>query len=226
MSKPTLSLSPSIIEHYRTCKFGRYGNSLKTFIENKPRQKTDAQSRGDAYHLLIQYGPDKYQQLQQDGSIEYVIYEPQLDKHWVFREPQAAPAIATHFENEGKQCEVWGNLQIETTAFNVRVPLRVDAILRPDIWDYKCVSKEPYMAGYATAIQWPLYMMAFPECTRFHYKVFQVTTNGCAESVLTLERSEQAQKDALNWLYDLCTFIEKNDLQARFNYNRSNVVLQ
>lgn len=220
----TLKISPSILENYRTCYYGKFGKTLQDFVEglDKPWEKTEAQSKGDAYHKLLELGGKPFSKIE-NGQMQYIVSEPQFGKDWIFTHDQAAPALKTFTDHPNKQHEVWGRLNIEVLDYTIGMSLRVDALEYPTIWDYKTTGRPPRVENYADAVQWPLYMMAYPECTMFRYRVFHLTDYGCQQHDYIFEKSLDREQYAINWLTMLVAFIRDNGLESKFvNYSNSN----
>jgi hypothetical protein len=214
----TLKISPSILDNYRTCLHGKFGKSIKDFIEglDKPWEKTEAQSKGDAYHKLLEHGGCDFFNIDFSGKVTYKVHEPDLKRDWIFTEAQAKPALDTFTDFPNKQHEVWGRLELEILGHPIRMNLRVDALEVPMIWDYKTTGKPPRAENYSGTTQWPLYMMAYPECTAFRYRVFHLTDYGCEAHDYLFERSVQHERVAIQWLTHLVDFIITNNLQPKF----------
>lgn len=219
--KATLKISPSTVESFRTCRFGMYGKTMNNFVDglSQPWEKTMAQSRGDAYHKLLELGPDPFAHTDpHNGSKYYKVPEPEMKTVWTFSEAQARPAIETFERHPDKKHEVWGRLNLEFTNYKLYMPLRVDALQAPAIWDYKTTASEPKKTRYQESVVWPLYMMAFPDCTVFRFRVFQLGENDCKQTDFLFDKDPARERSALTWLTGLVDFIEKNELEQHFLY--------
>jgi len=191
---------------------------MKDFVDglSVPWKKTMAKSRGDAYHKLLELGPDQFLNIETGGELTYKIHEPQLNKTWVFSEAQAMPAVETFIDHPGKKHEVWGRLNISLTNYDVVMNLRVDALETPVIWDYKTTARPPKKETYEDSLQWPLYMMAYPDCTLFRFRVFHLLDYGCNQFDFLFDKDTEREKKAMTWLTGLVDFIEKNELEKFF----------
>lgn len=221
--KPILKISPSTVESFRTCRFGMYGKTMKNFVEGLsiPWEKTMAQSRGDAYHKLLELGPLPFLHRDpSDNSKWYKVPDPDMKGKptWTFSEKEAAPAIETFENNPDKKHEVWGRLNLDFTNYGVYMPLRVDALQPKVIWDYKTTASEPKKTRYQESVVWPFYMMAFPDCTVFRFRVFQLLKNDCLQTDFLFDKDYSKEGQSMTWLTGLVDFIEKNNLESHFLY--------
>ena len=201
--KPLLKISPSVVDSFRTCRFGMYGKTMQDFVSglSKPWEKTLAQSRGDAYHKLLEQGPHPF--ISRDpntGAPSYAVHEPDMNKTWIFSEKEAAPAIATFEAHPDKKHEFWGRLNLDFTNYSVYMPLRVDALQPKVIWDYKTTAKPPKQTNYAESLAWPFYMMAFPDCTLFRFRVFQLSGGDCIQTDFLFDKDYSREGQAMTWL--------------------------
>ena len=214
----TLKISPSILDNYRTCLYGKFGKSIADFVEglDKPWEKTEAQSKGDAYHKLLEHGGCQFFNLDFQGNETYKVHEPDMNRDWIFTKAQAQPALDTFTDFPNKKHEVWGRLELEVLGYQVRMNLRVDALDEPTIWDYKTTGKPPRAENYSDTTQWPLYMMAYRDCFLFRYRVFHLTDTGCTPHDYIFEKNEAHEKKAIQWLTHLVDFIVTNNLQSKF----------
>jgi hypothetical protein len=215
-----LKISASTLEDYRTCKFGKYGKNLTDFITklDQPWTKTEAQSKGDAYHKLLEHGGGLYFETTPELMTQYRVHEPDMNIDWIFSEKQAAPALATFTEHPFKKHEVWGRLNFDIGGYNIRMNLRKDAVTEGEIWDYKTTSSKyaPGAANYYESLQWPLYMMESPDVSQFHYRVFHFLGDDVNQYDFIFQKEVQKEKAAIMWLTDLIGFAEQNNIIHKF----------
>jgi PD-(D/E)XK nuclease superfamily len=218
--KTLLKVSPSTLENYRTCSLGKYGKTVADFINklDAPWIKSEAQSKGDAYHKLLEHGPIPYKETTPEGLIQYRVHEPDLNIDWIFNEAQAAPAIATHTNHPDKKHEVWGNLLFDLSDYTVKVNLRVDALEKFRVWDYKTTGSKyaPRKEDYYESTQWPMYMKAYPDVTDFRYRVFHLHDKTCDMHDFTFSRDQAHENYAMMWLTHLVDFAERSGIIEKF----------
>jgi hypothetical protein len=220
--KPTLKLSPSTVEFYRTCKLGKYGKNLKIFMDSIGTKmvQSEQQMKGEAYHKLLEFGPDPYKVIDPILGPTYRVSNPDNGSEYVFNHAQAEPALTTFWNHPDKKHEVWGRLNLEFTNHKIVMNLRVDAKQIGRIWDYKTAAWNPKWPPredtYKESIVWPLYMKAYPECTKFQFRVFALTDQDCKQFDFIFDKDAAREAAALNWVINLVEFIELNELTNHF----------
>lgn len=215
-----LKISPSTLENYRVCTLGYYRKTVQDFIDklDQPWIKTEPQSKGEAYHKLIELGPLPFKETAPDGSTQYRVNDPEMNIDWIFNEAQAAPALATHVSHPNVKREIWGRLPIELENYSVVMNLRLDALDLYKIWDYKTTGSKytPMEKTYWESVQWPLYMMAYPDVTEFQFRVFHLHDQTCDQHDFVFDKDEQREEYARRWLIHLIDFAEKRGIIEKF----------
>ena len=218
--KQALKISPSTLEDYRNCVLGNYRKTVEDFIEklDQPWIKTEAQSKGEAYHKLVELGPLPFRETAQDGSTRYRVNDPEMNIDWIFNADQAAPALATHVEHPNVKREVWGRLNFDLEKYSIRMSLRVDALDTYKIWDYKTTGSKytPAEKTYLESVQWPLYMMAYPDITEFQFRVFHLHDLTCDQHDFIFAKDPAREEYARRWLIHLVDFAEKRGIIQKF----------
>jgi len=221
--KQALKISPSTLEDYRNCVLGNFRKTTDDFIRklDEPWIKTEAQSKGEAYHKLIELGPLHFQELAPDGTTRYRVNDPEMNIDWIFNAEQAAPAIDTHVNHPNVQREVWGRLNFDLDNYSVRMNLRVDAMDKNGkfvIWDYKTTGSKyvPQKQPYYESVQWPLYMMAYPDATLFRFRVFHLHDQVCDQHDFLFDKDLAREEYARRWLIHLVNFAEQRGIIEKF----------
>jgi len=218
--KQALKISPSTLENYRVCTLGYYRKTVQDFIDklDQPWVKTEAQSKGEAYHKLIELGPLHFQEVAPDGSTRYRVNDPEMNIDWLFNEKQAAPALASHGAHPNMQREIWGKLNFDLDKYSVRMNLRLDGFDPPKIWDYKTTGSKynPEKKTYWESVQWPLYMMAYPDSKQFHFRVFHLHDEICDQHDFIFDKDPAREEYARRWLIHLIDFAEKRGIIEKF----------
>lgn len=218
--KQALKISPSTLEDYRNCTLGNFRKTTEDFILklDQPWIKTEPQSKGEAYHKLIELGPLPFQETTASGATQYRVNDPEMNIDWIFNEAQAAPALATHVNHPNVQREVWGRLNFDTDKYSIRVNLRVDALDQHIIWDYKTTGSKytPREQSYFDSVQWPLYMMAYPDAKTFQFRVFHLHDLTCKQYDFVFQKDLEREKNAMYWMTNLIDFAEKRGIIQKF----------
>lgn len=224
--KRALKISPSTLENYRTCTLGYYRKTVQDFIDklDQPWIKTEPQSKGEAYHKLIELGPLHFKETAPDGSTQYRVNDPEMNIDWIFNEAQAAPALATHVNHPNVKREAWGRLGIDLDNYTVTMNLRLDALDTFKIWDYKTTGSKyvPERKTYWESVQWPLYMMAYPDVTTFHFRVFHLHDLTCDQHDFVFDKDPAREEYARRWLIHLIDFAEKRGIIEKFYHLTDN----
>ena len=225
--KQALKISPSTLENYRTCVLGYYRKTVQDFIDklDQPWIKTEAQSKGEAYHKLIELGPLHFKEIAPDGSTRYRVNDPEMNIDWLFNENQAAPALATHVNHPNVKREAWGRLSVDLENYAVTMNLRLDALDTFKIWDYKTTGSKytPENKTYWESVQWPIYMMAYPDVQEFHFRVFHLHDETCDQYDFVYKKDPAREEYARRWLIHLIDFAEKRGIIEKFfHLNDSN----
>lgn len=217
--KPVLKISPTTLENYRTCYMGRYGKTVEDFIRNldEPWVRSEAQSKGEAYHKLLEHGPDPYRELCADG-VRYRVNDPQMNIDWMFSEQQAAPALRTWSDHPDLQREQWARLIIDLDDYYVQMNMRTDAMSESVIWDYKTTGSKyaPKKETYYESVQWPLYMMRYDLATCFRYRVFHLHDGTCDQYDYIFDKSPEREEYARRWLTHLVDFARRRGIIEKF----------
>ena len=215
-----LKISPSTLENYRVCTLGYYRKTVQDFIDklDQPWIKTEPQSKGEAYHKLIELGPLHFKEIAPDGSTRYRVNDPEMNIDWLFNESQAAPALATHVSHPNVQREIWGRYAVDLGNYSVTMNLRLDALDQFKIWDYKTTGSKyvPERKTYWESVQWPIYMMAYPDVTTFHFRVFHLHNETCDQHDFVFEKDPAREEYARRWLIHLIDFAEKRGIIEKF----------
>ena len=218
--KTHLKVSPSTLENYRTCVLGKYGKTVADFIQklDEPWVKTEPQSKGEAYHKLLEFGGLTYKEINKEGVTQYRVNDPEMRIDWIFNEAQAAPALATFTNHPDKQHEVWGSLNFDLTNYIVKMSLRIDALDKFSIWDYKTTGSKyaPKKETYCESVQWPLYMKAYPDSTNFRYRVFHLHDLTCDQYDYIFDKDPAREEYAIRWLTHLVDFAERENIIEKF----------
>lgn len=215
-----LKVSASTLEDYRICRIGKYGKTLQDFLRklDEPWIKTEAQSKGDAYHKILEHGGNPYRETGPDKRIWYRVNEPGMNIDWIFTERQAAPALKTFADYPDKKHEVWGRLNFDIGGYSIKMSLRKDAVTDTEIWDYKTTSSKwpPARDNYEDSVQWPLYMMESPQMPAFHYRVFHFSGETVNQHDFVFLKDDKKERAAILWLTDLIAFSEEKKIIEKF----------
>jgi hypothetical protein len=162
------------------------GDTLEAYI-TQPRVDSEAMSRGRAYHLLLEHGPERYafRPIMMSGSgldvatepQVYRVPEPEMKKVWEFRPAAVAPIIALREKYKGMVHEVWSHWETEIQGVQIRMNMRFDAIDGLDYHEFKTTGSQPNYLKYFDSIQWRCYLLPFPEIQAVNYTVFQLSEN-------------------------------------------------
>jgi hypothetical protein len=212
----TLSISPSLLEEYRLTLLGMWdknGDTLEAYI-TQPRVDSEAMSRGRAYHLLLEHGPERYAYWTgKDYSKPpefYGIVEPEMNKAWEFSPAAVAPIIALREKYKGMVHEVWAHWETEIQGTQIRMNMRFDAIDGLDYHEFKTTGSQPNYLKYFDSIQWRCYLLPFPEIQSVNYTVFQLSSGNdrCTPHFYRMAREEGNEDTVLALLSSFVAWLE------------------
>jgi hypothetical protein len=211
----TLSISPSLLEEYRLTLLGMWdknGDTLDTYI-TQPRVDSEAMSRGRAYHLLLEHGPERHETtvVSQRGERKiYSVYEPEMAKNWIFEAEAVAPIFAIRAKYLNAVHEVWAHWETEIQGVQIRMNMRFDAIDGLDYHEFKTTGSQPNYLKYFDSIQWRCYLLPFPEIQAVNYTVFQLSTGNdrCTPHFYRMVREEGNEDTVLALLSSFVAWLE------------------
>jgi len=192
-----LKVSPSLLDQYRSVCNGEYNKSTEDLVEYivgefKPNIHT---SRGNAYHMMLEYGPEQYikgqsvkvqnnqalmypdegyPEMKQEVFTHYEVYEKELGKTWMFSPEAVKPIYETREELAGGSHEVWDTFWMESNGHQIRIRLKYDMLLGLEAHEFKTTGRAKKWDDYRKTVQWKLYLMSNPELQAINYRVFQL----------------------------------------------------
>lgn len=196
-----LQISPSILNSFLNLKTGKYkewGKGPEHFISEilHPKRTNKLMSRGKAYGLLFEHGPERYGRKtitpddasSKDGAVTeyvptddpdtYIVHEPEGDITWKFTPAVVAPVIEFRGTNPSAVYELPAKLDFIIDGQRVVSRMKLDAVSGLHGYEFKTSNNEKeYMDRWPSA-QKDLYMMAFPEMVDLTYGEFQFMKRG------------------------------------------------
>ena len=160
------------------------------------RQPNEAMSRGTAYHMMLEHGPEGYKhsvkKIVQDRKAnvevgyletyeimewEYRVNEPELGKVWIFSPEAVGPIYALRSQYAAMIHELKAQYTTEVSGYEVVMNLRFDGLYGTVVNEFKTKGRAPEFLEYFDALQWRCYLLAFKELTAVDYTVFELNTN-------------------------------------------------
>ncbi len=184
----TLKISPSLLDQYRSVCAGEFNKTAEDLIEYivgdyQPNIHT---SRGNAYHEMIEYGPDGYMDLQPfpkpapdaigppAPEVSYKVYEKALNKTWTFSAESVRPIFDLRRNYPDMLHEVWYTHWMRSHGYNIRIRLKYDGLDGLECHEFKSTGSSKKSDDYRKTLQWKLYLLANPELISVKYHVFQL----------------------------------------------------
>lgn len=193
MSAPLYKISASILEQYRLTVLGAYNKNADSLIEYIIGDfvPNEAVSRGQAYHEMIEHGPEKYywsaEQLnealvggqKQHKKGAYVVPEPKFGVTWQFSPAAVLPIFELREKYQGLTPEVWSELNFTVGGKKIVIKLRLDGLHGYNLHEYKTTKRKPKAhdedgLGYLDSIQHKCYIASMPELKEVNYHIFQL----------------------------------------------------
>ena len=202
-----IKISPSLLDTYRVAYHGLYGRD-HTAIDNyitKPWEVTEPQSKGTAYHALIEQGPECFR----DGDT-YRVFEKQLGQTWEFSPQAVQPVIELQPLLQGMTFETWGRNEIRLNGYTIRQNMRYDGLKPHELHEFKTRSRTPKYDDYWKSLQWQCYLLSLPDCERVHYHVFTLNKKNtkCEYTPLVFDRYPEMEANVMEYLTGLLNYLE------------------
>ena len=206
-----LRVSPSLLEQYRVVQLGLYNKTAKDLINYMTGDfvVNDAISRGSAYHQLLEFGGESF--LADNGN--FVVYEKELNKNWVFTEEAASPALQLHNEYTNMLHEVWVDYNTTVLGHDVKMRMKVDGLDGLHIHEFKTTSRKPKIFSYRDSLQWRCYLLGLPESESVTYSIFQIGTrnNWTKLTQFNFERDSQSESIVQKHLSGFIDWVIRQD---------------
>lgn len=225
----TLKLSASIIEQYRLVREGKYNLSTKDLVDyfTKAYVKSEAASRGSAYHQILEHGPERFlfvwfwsdsaktkgrwirpeEADQLAGKISekrfegpyYVITDKEMTppKTWYFSQAAGAPAVALRDRYQDMTHETWVDYNTESNGYAVKLRIRADGLDGSEMHEFKTTGRRKKYSDYWESLQWRCYLAALPEVNAVNYHVFQLNTKNTACQYYTYQYLREEDDDRI-----------------------------
>lgn len=221
--KPTLRISPTILNEFASYKNGDYeawGKTQEDFRQYVLGERSPNVyfSRGIAVHSVME-GIEAAELGQ--------IHEPELGVTWQFTGDviKAIRDYAAQFEKAAHEVP---NLHwIETPDADVCMNMRFDCLDVMHLHEFKTSSKPKAYKDYYTSLQWRCYLMALPEINNVTYHIIQFPH---AEPTKILEKvsiykheyRREANNDeiVMSYLNELIAWVlDDNELRGKLSVN-------
>ncbi len=179
MTKITYKVTPSLLEQWRCVRLGLWKMTSHKFVKNlQSKQPTTLpQSKGKAYHKLLEHGGGKYE-FPQAGKMFYRIPCKDLRIDWVFSEKAALPAIKLHQSLIGIEkpylFETPHKVRFDFESHFVDLSMRFDLTVGLYLHEFKTMSARPSYEYYNDLIQWKCYLLAMPQLQGMRYHFFRL----------------------------------------------------
>lgn len=168
--KPTIRISPTILNEFASYKNGDYEKWGKTQEDFRQyvlgeRSPNVYFSRGIAVHSIME-GVE----LAELGQ----IHEPELGVTWQFTSDviKTIRDYAARFESMSHEVQYlhW----VDTQLASVAMSMRFDCLDCLHLHEFKTSSKPKAYKDYYTSLQWRCYLMALPEVSNVTYHIIQL----------------------------------------------------
>lgn len=190
-------------------KFYELNKFLKSLHVKEPTN--EAQSRGKAYHMIIENGGEPYEFMSQ-GRMYYKVYEKDFNMDWVFTKRAVEPALALRRAFPPMSAhEVWSKWEGLVGGYSVIMNMRVDMLSMQEIHEFKTTTSNIRVGNFYASMQWRCYLMNYPTARGVVYHLFKLTEDcmECSYDTLPIrgyspELAEEEVKieihSMLNWL--------------------------
>lgn len=171
-----ISVSPSILDTYRRAAAGIYidnGDQLENELIG-PKVKTEAMSRGTAWHLMIEHGTKRYL----SGNGFCIVSEPEFGKDWIFGQKEIEAVEFLRGIYPDMIHELSDKVVFDIDGVQVVMNLRIDALWFDTLIEFKTKGSTPSYMEYFDSIQWRCYMEAIRDIQVAKYHVAQFNSKG------------------------------------------------
>ncbi|NJO28545.1 MAG: hypothetical protein HC874_14145 [Richelia sp. SL_2_1] len=219
--KPTLKISPSILDQWRCYMDGEFNGKVteQDVINYLEGVKVGNQAvwLGRAVHSMLENTPEKYR-MEAYGEVFYFYNEHNFD---ISLNPlEVEPLI--------EFCNAYPHLAYEipdikrfvntVLGYEVMYSLRIDAVEPLVLHEFKTSSSwsKPEFEFYERSMQWRLYLMAYPDAKCIKYHIFHFTGSGlkktCERFDFTFFRSPDIEARVQEYLTSFIQFAEYKGL--------------
>lgn len=221
--KPTLRISPTILNEFASYKQGDYevwGKTQEDFRQYilGERSPNIYFSRGIAVHSVME-GVEQAEEGQ--------IHETELGVTWQFASDviKQIQDYASRFKDAAHEVP---NLHfIETPEADVAMNMRFDCLDVMRLHEFKTSTKEKKYNDYYTSLQWRCYLMALPEINNVTYHIIQLPHADPVKvfdkvKIYKHEYRREANNDevVLSYLNELIAWVlDDNELKSKLSVN-------